>query len=249
MKKNYLTNSILTVIATVLFLSTLFAKADEDHMEHPHDHGDDPVITKVMLDQLELRNAEDGYIGVIEAHAWIGKDLNKFWLKAAIEKNGNETEDAEIQALYSHAIATYWDLQLGLRKDVKPSPNRTWSVLGIQGLAPYFFDIDAALFVGEAGRTAARVSIDYDLLFTQKLILSPEIKINAYGQTDNETGTGSGLSDINAGLRLRYELRREVAPYIGVDWNKKFGGTANFARHNNETISDTQWVLGLRVWF
>lgn len=218
---------------------------EQDHM---HDHGDDPVVTKVMFDQLELRNTDDENSKIMDVQAWIGKDLNKFWLKADVEKYSNETE-AELQALYSRAISSYWDLQIGLRKDIKPEPAETWGVIGFQGLAPYFFHIDAALFIGESGRTAATLSAEYDVLFTQRLILSPEVEINLYGQNDEVKMIGSGLSDINAGLRLRYEIIREFAPYVGVNWSKKWGNTAHFSKATNTAVSDTEWLVGVRVWF
>lgn len=258
MRKSYTKNVITIAIATSFYLPVISANAN-DRMNHDmhndeqmHDHGDNPLVTKVMFDQLELHDADNA--SVVEAQAWIGKDLNKFWLKAHIEKSDaekrdDETEDTEMQALYSHAIASYWDVQMGVRKDIKPTPSRTWGVLGMQGLAPYFFNVDAALFVGDAGRTAARISIEYDLLFTQRLILSPSVEINAYGQNDAETATGSSLSDAKAGLRLRYEIRREFAPYVGINWKQKFGATADFAKINNNVVSDTEWVFGIRAWF
>ena len=217
--------------------------------EHMHDHGDNPVLTKVRFDQLELRNEDGANPLVVEAQVWIGKDLNKFWLKTDFERRDGATEEAEIQALYSRALATYWDLQMGVRQDLKPTPNRTWGVIGLQGLAPYFFEVDAALFVGESGKTALRISTEYEFLFTQKLILSPELAINLYGQNDRETNRGSGLSDFTAGLRLRYEIKREFAPYIGINWERKFGKTEDFAKASGEDSDGTKWVLGIRAWF
>ena len=178
---------------------------------------DDPLLTKVLIDQLEVRNADDGNPWVLDGQGWIGKDLQKLWLKVEVERNDGETEEAELQALYSQAIAPFWDIQVGLRQDFQPSPNRSWAVIGLQGLAPYLFEIDTALFVGESGRTALRLKAEYELLFTQRLILTPEIEANFYGKNDEELGIGSGLSDLNTGLRLRYEIRREFAPYIGVN--------------------------------
>jgi len=140
-------------------------------------------------------------------------------------------------------------VQFGLRQDFQPSPSRSWVVFGFQGLAPYFFEVDTALFIGESGRTALRLEAEYELLFTQRLILTPEVEINFYGQNDRDLGLGSGLSDLEAGLRLRYEVRREFAPYIGVNWNKSFGNTADFARDEGEDTDDFQWVIGLRAWF
>lgn len=233
----------LSILATSLLNLPVFAH-----------EGDDPLLAKVMIDQLEWRDSEDANnqsidTYVLEGQAWIGKDLNKFWLKTDIEYVDGETEEAEIQALYSRAIAPFWDLQIGLRQDLKPEPTREWGVIGIEGLAPYFFEIAAALFVGESGATAARISAEYELMFTQKLVLSPEISLNFYGQNDSEYQTGSGLSDVNLGLRLRYEIRREFAPYIGVNWSKSYGNTADFVREHGEEVSDAQAVAGVRVWF
>lgn len=210
---------------------------------------DDPLLYRVMIDQFEWRNADDADPYVLEAQAWVGKDLHKLWLKTDVEHRDGEIEEAEIQALYSRAVAPFWDLQIGLRRDIKPTPSRDWAVVGIQGLAPYYFDIDAAIFVGDSGATAARLFAEYELMLTQKWVLSPEVSLNFYGQSDADTRTGSGLSDAQAGLRLRYEIRREFAPYVGINWNKKFGTAAEFARSTNEPVSDTQWVAGIRVWF
>lgn len=253
MKKYYVKNLIATLIAASFYLPAAFVNANEHSDTHGaeplHDHGDNRIVTKVMFDQLELRNADGTNPLIVEAQAWIGNDLNKFWLKADVEKRDGEIEEAEVQALYSRAIAPYWDLQIGLRQDQKPSPTHTWGVLGVQGLAPYFFEVDAALFVGESGKTALRISAEYELLFTQKLILSPELATNFYGQNDLEASTGSGLSDINAGLRLRYEIKREFAPYIGVSWNRQFSRTASMAKAKGETVKDTRIVAGVRMWF
>ena len=156
---------------------------------------------------------------------------------------------AAISTDIENAIAPFWDVQVGVRQDLKPSPEREWGVIGIQGLAPYFFEIDAALFVGDSGDTAARLSAEYEWMFTQKVVLSPEVSVNFYGQNDMHRQTGSGLADAQAGLRLRYEIRREFAPYIGVNWTKSFGNTADFVREHDESTSDTQWVAGVRAWF
>lgn len=210
---------------------------------------DDPLLTKVLIDQLEVRDADEANPWILDGQAWVGKDLQKLWFKAEVERANSETEEAELQALYSQAIAPYWDVQFGLRQDFQPTPSRSWGVIGLQGLAPYFFEVDAALFIGESGRTALRLEAEYELLFTQRLILTPEINVNFYGKNDVDLGIGSGLSDIEAGLRLRYEIRREFAPYIGVNWNKSFGNTAEFARNEGKDTNDIQWVIGVRAWF
>jgi copper resistance protein B len=209
---------------------------------------DDPVLTKFMLEQLEIHDADGKNPLTWEAEAWIGKDINKLWFKTEGERVDGETEELEVQALYSRAIAPYWDFQVGLRKDFQPE-SREWGVLGLKGLAPYFFETDLALFAGKDGRTAARLQGEYELLLTQKTILTPEIEVNLYGKDDPAVGVGSGLSDVSVGLRLRHEFRREFAPYIGVEWNKKFGGSADYARDEGADISDTQFVAGIRAWF
>lgn len=209
---------------------------------------DDPVLTMFMLEQLELHDAEDSNPLTWEAEGWIGKDLNKLWFKTEGERVNGTTEEFELQALYSRAIAPYWDIQAGLRKDFEPQ-GREWGVIGLKGLAPYFFETDIALFAGNNGRTAARIQGEYELLLTQKTILTPEIELNLYGKDDPAIGIGSGLSDVSVGLRLRHEFKREFAPYIGVEWTRKFGNTADFSRTDGEDVSDTQLVTGIRAWF
>lgn len=211
--------------------------------------GDDPLLMKVMIDQFETRSTGGSDPLVIEAQGWIGKDLHKLWIKAEIEHVGGETEENELQFLYSRAIAPYWDFQIGLRHDDRPTPDRDWLAIGFQGLAPYFFEIDAALFIGEDGQTAVRLEAEYEMMITQKLVLAPEIEVNFHGKNDEAVGTGSGLSDMEIGLRLRYEIRREFAPYIGINWTKKYGNTADYAREEGEETSDAQFVVGFRAWF
>jgi len=210
---------------------------------------DDPVLAKVMIDKLELRSTDGPDPWVLDAQAWIGKDLHKFWLKAEAERVGADTEEAEVQALYSRAIAPYWDLQVGWRHDFRPEPTRDWLAFGVEGLAPYWFEVEAAAFVGESGRLAARLKAEYEFMFTQQLVLSPELEVNFHSKDDPEVGIGSGLSDLELGLRLRYEIRREFAPYIGVNWTRKFGQTADYAREEGEDPDDVQLVVGVRAWF
>ena len=210
---------------------------------------DDPLLAMVLVDQFELRVSDGDTPLVWDAEGWVGYDLNKLWIKTDGEYLDGQFEEAELQALYSRAIATYWDVQIGWRGDLEPTPTRNWLALSLKGLAPYFFDIDAGVFVGESGRTAARMKIDYEFMLTQKLILVPEIELNLYGKDDPATGIGSGLSDIEAGLRLRYEIRREFAPYIGVNWIHLFGDTADYARMEDKDTDNFQFVFGIRAWF
>ena len=210
---------------------------------------DDPLLTMLVVDQLEIRN-NDGHDPLVwDAEGWIGKDLHKLWIKTEGEYVDSRVEEVELQALYSRAVAPFWDIQLGWRRNIRPTPNRDWLAFGVKGLAPYFFDIDAALFVGDAGRTSARLQVEYEIMLTQRLVLVPEIELNLYGKDDPATGIGSGLSNIEAGLRLRYEIRREFAPYIGLNWTKLYGDTADFARAEEVDTDDIQFVFGIRAWF
>ncbi|MDH5178287.1 MAG: copper resistance protein B [Gammaproteobacteria bacterium] len=211
--------------------------------------GDDPLLTMVKVDQLETRNSDEGTETVLDGHLWIGYDLHKLWIKTEVEQFEGETEAAELQALYSRAVAPYWDLQIGVRRDIRPEPKQDWLVVGFEGLAPYFFETDIALFIGEEGRTAARLEMEYEFMFTQRLVLSPEIEINFSGKDEPARGIGDGLTDIEFGLRLRYEIRREFAPYIGINWSGKFGKTADYAKAAAEETSKTQLVAGIRFWF
>lgn len=210
---------------------------------------DDPLLTMLVVDQFEMRDTEGEETFVWDAEGWVGKDLHKLWVKTEGEHVDGDFEEAELQLLYSRAVAPFWDMQFGWKHDFRPRPSRDWLALGVKGLAPYYFDIDAAVFVGGSGRTAARLQAEYELMLTQKWVLVPEVELNLFGKDDRETGTGSGLSDIEAGLRLRYEIRREFAPYVGVNWTRLFGNTADYAREEGEDTDDIQLVLGLRFWF
>jgi len=231
-------------ILIVLISSSLSSAVFSSEME------DDPLLAKVMVAQFETRMTDFSETSaVLDAQAWLGKDLNKLWLKTDIEFDNDNVGEAEFQALYSRAIASFWDIQVGWRTDIRPEPNRNWAVIGLQGLAPYWFEIEANAFIGDDGRTAARLEAEYEVLLTQQLILTPDFEVNVYGKDDAATGTGAGVSDLELGLRLRYEIRREFAPYIGVNWTKKFGQTAQFARDEGIASNDLQFVVGIRVWF
>jgi len=209
---------------------------------------DDPLLYNLMMNELES-NDSGGTPLTWDAQAWFGHDLKKLWIKTEGERLQGGTEEAEIQALYSQAISSFWDIQIGLRHDAQPSPSQDWGVIGLQGLAPYFFEIDVALFVGESGNSGLRLNAEYEWLFTQKIILTPEIEMNFYGQNIPEVSLGSGFSDINLGLRLRYEIRRELAPYVGLEWSKFYGNSADFVRGDGVEVSDVKVVAGLRMWF
>jgi copper resistance protein B len=210
---------------------------------------DDPVLNKVMIDQLEVRDAATYNPLIMEAQGWIGKDLHKLWWKTDIDRAAGKTDGAELQMLYSQAIAPFWDFQVGLRKDFLPKPDRNWVAIGFKGLAPYFFDIDTTFFVGKSGRTALRLKAEYELMLTQKWVLSPDVTVNLYGKNDPQTEKGAGLSDIQGGLRLRYEIRRELAPYVGVNFSNLFGKSAEYSRINGNKTHDIRGVIGVRMWY
>lgn len=210
---------------------------------------DDPIVTKVMIDQLETRIVDGDDPLVLEGTIWIGKDLNKLVIKADVEQVNGETEELELQALYSRAVDPYWDFQVGIRQDQKPAPNKDWLAIGFMGVAPYWFEVDTSLFIGESGQVNLRFEAEYEWMLTQRWVLSPEIEFNIHSKDDEARGTGSGLSDSQLGIRLRYEIKREFAPYIGVNWNNKYGNTATFAKNEGEKVSSTQVVVGVRAWF
>lgn len=211
---------------------------------------DDPLIASVLIEELEWRaDGSDSGAGW-DIQGWLGYDINKFRFKTEGEWDDKEdVETADVQALYSRAIAPYWDIQAGWRRELEPGADRDWAVIGIQGLAPWHFEVDASLFVGESGRTAARVEAEYEFLLTQRWILAPRLELNAHGKDDPERGIGSGLSNIETGLRLRYEFRRQFAPYIGIHHERLFGDTADYAEAEGHGDTETRWVLGLRAWF
>lgn len=231
-------NKIIYAFIGCLFTTSTYAMGE-----------DDPVVTKVMIDQLETRIVDGDDPLVLEAQAWIGKDLNKFVIKADVEQVKGVTHELELQALYSRAIDPYWDFQIGVRQDQKPAPNKNWLAIGFQGIAPYWFEIDTSLFIGEKDQVALRFAAEYEWMLTQRWVLSPEFEFNVYSKDEIARGIGSGLADIQLGLRLRYEIKREFAPYIGVNWNNKYGNTATFAKNEGEKVSSTQVVAGIRAWF
>lgn len=209
---------------------------------------DDPLLFMVTIDQLESRSGDEDP-DVLEAEAWLGYDLHKLWLKTEIERVGSTNESAELQLLYGKAVSPYWDFQIGVRRDFDPVPERNWAVIGFQGLAPYYIDIDAALFLGESGRSGFRFEAEYEKMLTQRWVLIPELEMNFFGQGDPQTEVGSGLSSSEFGLRLAYEIRREFAPYIGVNWEAKHGETKRIAEQHGEDTEDTQFVIGIHAWF
>mgnify|MGYP001595459333 FL=1 len=210
---------------------------------------DEDSFFSLMFDRLESVRTRDNTFTVYEFQAQLGRDYDRAVLKAEGEVDGGEIHDARTELLWGHAVSAYWNTQLGVRYDSGLKPERKWLAFGVQGLAPYWFEIDATAYVGEQGRTALRFDVEYELLLTQKLILQPRLEANFYGKSDVARERGSGLSDATLGLRLRYEIRREFAPYIGIERSNKYGGSADFARAEGQRTSESRVVAGLRFWF
>ena len=204
-----------------------------------------------LADRLEYQSAEGSPALLFDGQGWWGTDRNKLWLKSEIEYDFREDrfEEAELQALWSRPIARYFDVQAGFRRDFAPDPSRNYAVLGVQGVAPYWFEIDAAVFVSGHGDVTARIEAEYDFLLTQRLIAQPRTELNFAAQDVAALGIGSGLSTVELGLRLRYEIRREFAPYIGVNWERSVGATADFARSAGDDPGAISLVAGVRLWF
>lgn len=208
------------------------------------------LASKFMLNlgEYQVRNGENGYRW--EGEAWFGGDINRLVVKSEGEGGVKSGVSAgEVQALYSRAISPYFDVQAGVRYDFKPDPTRTYATIGIEGLAPYWFETQSALFLSDHGELLGRLEGTYDLRLSQRLILQPRAEINLAAQDIREIGVGSGVSNAELGLRLRYEIRREFAPYIGLTYDRKFGVTADFARANGEDTEETGLVVGVRAWF
>ncbi|PVM90860.1 copper resistance protein CopB [Caulobacter radicis] len=204
--------------------------------------------SQVMLNLFEYRagSGADGYHWAGEA--WFGGDIDRLVIKSEGEGDRHGVESGEVQALYSRAMGLYTDLQVGVRQDLEPR-SRTYATVGFETLLPYWIEAEGAVFVSSKGDVLARAEGAIDWRLTQRLILQPRAELNFAAQDVAETGTGSGLSDAELGLRLRYEVRREFAPYVGVAWGRRFGRTADYARAAGEEVSDTSVVLGLRAWF
>jgi copper resistance protein B len=206
-------------------------------------------VGSLLVDRLEAVHTNSNSSAAYDLQGWYGGDFERAVIKAEGDIDNGKLQQGRTELLWGHAITPFWDRQLGLRYDNGINPDRSWLALGVQGLAPYWFEINATAYVGDKGRTALSVDAEYELLLTQKLILQPRIEIDIHGKRDAEWAEGPGLSDATAGVRLRYEIRREFAPYIGVEWAGKFGGTADYARAAGEETNETRAMAGVRFWF
>lgn len=208
-----------------------------------HDMGQGETFSMLSLDRLEARSGGAYW----EGQGWVGGDLDKVWFKTEGEREDGRLRAADVELLYSRAVAPYWDAQVGVRHDFG-ADGRDWAAFAFKGTAPYRFDVDASLYLG-AGGAAARLKSGYALLLTQRLALLPELEANFYGKSDSARATGAGLSNLDVSLRLRYEVSREFAPYLGIVWSNRYGSTAAFARRDGEAADSASWVAGVRLWW
>lgn len=236
-----------------------------DHMAHdihdghamPHaatDHGAaghmaPARVSLLRIDELETVNGDAGRAVAWDGSISWGGPFDRVWLASEGERaQGGEIEQ-ETSLFWSHAVSRWWDTTLGVRQDREDGERRNWVAAGVRGLAPYWFETEATAYVGTSGRSMLRLKGEYELLITNRLILQPQVEAELFGKDDPERHVGSGLSEVTAGVRLRYEVRREFAPYVGVEWSRKFGATADYARDDGEGVEDTRLVAGVRIWF
>lgn len=214
-----------------------------------HSAHDDAIHSFVLVDRFEATDGDHGRGHAWEVQAWIGKDVDRLWLRSEGERVEGRTEGADVELLYGRAISPWWDLVAGVRHDFKPGDPQSHLAIGVMGMAPYKFEVEATAYLGESGDLSARLEAEYDTLLTNRLVLQWLAEAGLHGKDDPGRGIGSGLSTIEAGLRLRYEIRREFAPYVGVVRERAFGGTADLRREHGEPVDDTLVVAGVRFWF
>lgn len=221
-----------------------------DYSQFPMRHENHHVNSRlVRADRFEIVRADRNTFALYDLQAMYGGSYDWATLKAEGDIDNSELEEASTELLWGHALAAFWNSQLGLRYDSGEGSSQTWLAAGIQGLSPYWFELDATAYLGEQGRTALNVEAEYELLITQKWILQPRLEVDFHGKNDRARAVGAGLSSVAVGLRLRYEIRRELAPYIGAEWTSQFGNSADYTRDANEPTDDVLLVAGLRFWF
>ena len=214
-----------------------------------HPAHDNSVQQYVSLDRLETWNADHGSGLEWKGQGWIGTDLNKLRLRSEGERTDGRTERADLEVLYGRSVARWWDVVAGIRHDFKPGASQDSAAFGVMGVTPYKFEVEATVYIGQSGQTAARFEAEYDTLLTNQLILQWQAEAELHGQDDARRGIGSGLNRTEAGLRLRYEFNRQFAPYIGIAWERAYSDTADFRRNEGINVEDTRFVVGLRIWF
>lgn len=216
---------------------------------HAHHLHGTSIQSYWLLDRLEVSDADNGTALGWEAMAWVGGDIQRILLRSEGEAVDGRIEHGDLEVLYGRSVRPWWDVLAGVRQDVGEGPSRTWAAFGVQGLSPYKFEVAATAYIGQGGRTALRAEAEYDTLLTNRLILQWRAEANAYGKADPLAGIGSGLSTVELGARLRYEVTRQFAPYIGIEHNRAFGNTTDLRRASGHDVGDTRIVAGVRIWF
>jgi copper resistance protein B len=214
-----------------------------------HEVHDEGIYTLSQLDHLESWDADEGSAFRWAGQGWIGTDLQRLWWRTEGKHVDDHTEEGDAELLYGRSISAWWDVVAGARHDFAPGNDRTWAAFGVMGVAPYKFEVAATAYVGESGRTAARLELGYEVLLTNRLVLQPLLELDLYGKADESRGIGSGVSTMELSLRMRYEITRRFAPYAGVVHERAFSGTAGLRRAAGADEDDTRFVLGVRAWF
>jgi copper resistance protein B len=225
-------------------LAAAFPDIDHHAMQHA------PAFNrKVTFNRLEAWDADVGTGQAWEGMAWFGTDTDRLWLRSEGERMGGHTESADLEVLYGRSVSPWWDVVAGIKHDFTPGDARTWAAFGVQGMAPYRFEVSATAYVGEGGQIAANVEAEYTLRITNRLILQPLVEVDLAAKDDPDYGIARGLTGIEAGLRLRYEASRRFAPYVGVVHERALGDTADLRHAEGESPRDTRVVAGVRIWF
>jgi copper resistance protein B len=212
---------------------------------------DNQVLAHGVFEELEGRTGNAGPMLRWDAQGGVGTDMNRLWIKSEGFSDGHEMSDGDHEALYDRPIPRmrYFDAQAGLRADLDSGPRRAWAALGVEGLAPWFFEFAPTFYIRNGGNVAGRVEGSWELNFTQRLILEPQAELNFYNKDDVPRKLGAGFSDLDGGVRLRYEVRRKLAPYVGFAYNGSFNGTAAYEHRSGEATHTSSFVYGLRVWY
>lgn len=250
----------LTLFLSPFLISNIAALAQGEEVSFSSEEWSEPIhdnqiIWFLLFDQLEYRLQEGADTLTWEGQGWVGNDYDKIWFKTEGDQKitGDNGGQTEVQLLYSRLITPFFHFQVGGRFDYiygeGPDPSRFFGVIGVQGLAPYWFEIEPTIYISEDGDISARIEAEYDLLVTQRLIAQPSFEINAAIQEVEEFGIGEGVNDAELGMRLRYEIKRQFGPYIGVSWIRLLGETADIARREDEEVDNLAFVSGVRIWF
>lgn len=214
---------------------------------HGHESHDRRINGFVLFDQLEWQAGNGPGRLSWSNTGWVGGDINRLWFRTEGDGGDGGMDDARAHVLYGLAFARWWDVVVGVRQDFSPGA-QTWIAAGVQGLAPGFFEVEATAYLSGDAQTAVHVGVGYDVLLTNRLVLQPRISMDLYGKSNSSLGVSSGLSSADGGVRLRYHVTREIAPYVGVSWARSFGDGSE-ARQDAAPNGAPRLVTGVRVWF